>query len=98
MWVNELMGKSKLDSNVRLALSILLAGWLLFMGFHLETPYPAALIEAYALPLTRIFLLLFVILTASWCPTVGILVAMAYVCLGADVIFFIHEEPPITGM
>jgi hypothetical protein len=96
MWVNELIGKSKLDSNLRLGLSILLAGWLLFVGFRLENPYPAALIEAYALPLTRIILLLFVILAASWCPTFGILAAMAYVCLGADVIFFIHEEPPIT--
>jgi hypothetical protein len=96
MWVNELTGKSKLDSNARLAVSILVAGWLLFVGSHLETPYPAGLIEAYALPITRIILLAFTLITAAWCPTVGILMAMAYVCLGADTIFFLHEEPALS--
>ena len=55
---------------------------------HLETPYPELLIELYALPITRIFLLMFVLLAASWCPVVGVLAAFAYMCLGADVIFF----------
>ena len=55
---------------------------------HLETPYPELLIELYAMPITRIFLLALVLLTATWCPKAGIMIALAYVCLGADVIFF----------
>jgi hypothetical protein len=55
---------------------------------HLETPYPTPLIEAYALPVTRILLLALVLLSAAWCPMVGVLMALAYVCLGADVLFF----------
>jgi len=94
MWVNELMAKSTFDAYSRLAVSIFLGIWLILVGFHLETPYPAALVEAYAVPLTRIFLLAFVLLSAHWCPTVGILAALSYVCLGADVIFFTHGEQP----
>jgi hypothetical protein len=77
-------------------MKILLAGilfvWNLTVASHLETPYPPALIELYALPLTRILLILLVLLAASWCPTVGILMAFAYVCLGADVIFFTYNS------
>ena len=75
-------------------MKILLAGilfvWNLTVASHLETPYPPTLVELYALPLTRILLILLVLLSASWCPTVGMLVAFAYVCLGADVIFFTY--------
>ena len=80
----------KLDDFLRLSVTIVLASWLVFVGFHMETPYPPALVEAYALPLTRILLLGLVILSSLWCPTVGLLAAMAYICLGADVIFFTH--------
>jgi hypothetical protein len=71
-----------------MAMTIALATWLLFFGTHLETPYPESLVEAYALPITRIALLLLVLLAAVWCPTVGILAAFSYVTLGADVLFF----------
>ena len=75
---------------------ILLAGvlviWNWTVASKLETPYPPALIELYALPITRIFLILFVLLAAQWCPTVGLLMAFAYVCLGADVIFFTYNN------
>ena len=77
-------------------MSILLIGLLVIWNWqvasHLETPYPPQLIELYALPLTRIFLLLLVILSAFWSPMVGILTAFAYVCLGADVIFFTRRH------
>ena len=81
-----------LDSYLRLITVIVLSIWLVFVGFHLETPYPDILIDAYALPITRIFLLFFVLLAASWCPTVGILMALSYVLLGADVLFFTRQS------
>ncbi len=56
------------------------------------TSYPHTLIDTYALPLTRLFLLALVLLAASWCPTVGILAALAYVFLGADTLFLTRTE------
>jgi hypothetical protein len=90
MWADQLAAKTKIDAGMRLLVAIGLAAWLWNVGFRLENAYPASLIELYALPLTRIFLLILVLLSAAWCPTVGILAALAYVTLGADVIFFTH--------
>lgn len=88
MWLDKLAPTSVTDGYARLAMTVLLASWLLLVGTHLETPYPAPLVEAYALPITRLALLSLVLLAAFWCPTVGILAAFAYVALGADVLFF----------
>lgn len=90
MWADKLAANSKTDGIMRLIIAITLAVWLWTVGFRLENAYPATLIELYALPLTRIFLLVLVLISAAWCPTVGILAALAYVTLGADVIFFTH--------
>jgi len=62
--------------------------WCWQVGTHLETPYPPALVEAYAIPLTRIGLLCLVVLASVWYMPVGILTALAFVCLGTDVLFF----------
>ena len=86
MWISP--PTSSADGYARMAMSVGLATWLLLIGTHLETPYPETLVEAYALPITRIALLILVLLAASWCPTVGILAAFSYVTLGADVLFF----------
>ncbi len=90
MWIDRLASTSKADGYARLALAVALAAWLLLVGTHLETPYPEPLVEAYALPITRIALLILVLLAGYWCPTVGILAALSYVTLGADVLFFTH--------
>jgi hypothetical protein len=62
--------------------------WCWQIASHLETPYPPALVEAYAIPLTRIGLLCIVLLAATWDMPLGILTALAFVCLGTDVLFF----------
>jgi hypothetical protein len=82
------MNGVKLDKIVNYVIIIILILWNWMVSTKLETPYPELLIELYALPITRIFLLVFVLLAASWCPVVGVLAAFAYACLGADVIFF----------
>jgi hypothetical protein len=86
-WTELLAPTSQTDKVLRMAAALGLFLWCLFVATHLETPYPPALVDSYAIPLTRVFLLLLVILSASWCPTVGILAALAYLCLGADVLF-----------
>ena len=92
MWASLISPNSELDKYMRLITVIILATWLVTVGFRIENPYPNTLVELYALPLTRIFLLLFVLLSAAWCPRVGILMALAYFCLGADVLFFTRHS------
>lgn len=76
-----------LDNNLRIGMVLAFFLWNALVATRLETPYPETLVEIYALPLTRILLLGLVILAAVWSPTVGIMAAFAFVCLGADVIF-----------
>lgn len=78
----------KTENLIQYGIIVILIIWNWMVSTHLETPYPELLIELYALPITRIFLLMFVLLAASWCPVIGVLAAFAYMCLGADVIFF----------
>lgn len=72
---------------MRIGMVFLFFLWNVLIATRLETPYPETLVEAYALPATRLLLLGLVILAAVWSPTVGIMAAFAFVCLGADVLF-----------
>jgi len=76
------------DTIMENALILVLVLWCWIIGTHLESPYPPSLVEAFAIPLTRIGLLCIVILAALWSPKIGILAALAFCCLGADVLFF----------
>lgn len=79
---------SKVDGYLRIIVAIVISAWLLFTGLSIETPYPQNLVDGYALPITRIILLTIVLLSAAWCPTVGVLLALSYVSLGSDVLLF----------
>jgi len=79
------------DTSLKLIIVICFFFWNVLVSSHIETAYPESLVEAYALPFTRIGLLGLVILSALWCPTVGIMAAFAFVCLGADVIFLTRK-------
>jgi hypothetical protein len=75
------------DTNLKIGIILCLFLWNVLVSTRLETRYPESLVEIYALPFTRVLLLSLVFLSALWCPTVGIMAALAFVCLGADVIF-----------
>jgi len=79
--------EGSLDNQMRIGMVFLFFLWNVLIATRLETPYPETLVEAYALPATRVLLLGLVILAAVWSPTVGIMAAFAFVCLGADVLF-----------
>ena len=98
MWIDQLAPTSVQDKYLRIVIAAFLAIWLFVVGTKLETPYPEDLVEAYALPLTRFALLALVLLSAYWCPTVGILAALTYVCLGADVISFTNGAQVLAGV
>lgn len=72
---------------MRLTIILCFFLWNVLVSSHIETAYPESLVEIYALPFTRLLLLGLVILSAIWSPTVGLMAAFAFVCLGADVIF-----------
>lgn len=81
---------SKADGILRILVAFVLLGWIAVEGLSLEKPYPGGLVELYAFPLTRLLLLLFVLLSAVWCPRVGIMAALAFIMLSADLNFFLR--------
>jgi hypothetical protein len=85
-WTDSLIPTSTLDLKLRMAATLALLLWNFAIATSLETPYPDWLVNMYALPLTRLFLLGLVILSSMWCPSVGIMAAFAYISLGADVL------------
>jgi hypothetical protein len=82
------MSSRGLDFYVKAGLVLILVLWTWQVGTHLETPYPETLVELYARPTTRIFLLLLVLLSASWNSYIGIFAALAFIFLGADISVF----------
>ena len=87
-WLDMISADSHGDRMLRASVGVMLLLWNVLVSTHLETPYPSLLVELFAIPLTRLILLGLVILSAMWCPTVGILAALAYISLGADTVFF----------
>jgi hypothetical protein len=81
------------DKYLILSVAAGLILWNIMVSTHLSTPYPAILIELYALPITRIILLALVLLITYWNPVIGVLTAFAYITLGADVLFFTQTRP-----
>ncbi len=91
-WIDVLQPSDKVDKYLRLSFAILLFCFNVVVATNLETPFPNLLVEAYSIPLTRIALLVLVLLSSMWCPSVGIMAALAYVSLGADVLFFTNKS------
>ncbi len=88
-WLEAILPSNSTDRMLRLGMILLLGLWNLFIGLRIEIPYPISLVEAYGIPLSRAFLLLLVVLSAAWCPTVGVLAALAYINLAGDVSFMV---------
>jgi hypothetical protein len=91
-WLEMLQPSDQVDKYLRLSFAILLFIFNAMVATNIETPFPSLLVEAYSIPLTRIALLVLVLLSAMWCPSVGIMAALAYVSLGADVLFFTNKS------
>jgi hypothetical protein len=82
------------ENGARILTIGILVAWLWLVGSDIRVAYPPALVEAYALPLTRFVLLAGVLALTSWCPTAGILSALAFVLLGADVLTLTSTSKP----
>lgn len=75
-----------IDMFLRMTLVLALFGWNVFEGLSLRTPYPATMVALWESPLWRISLLLAVWLGAEWCPSLGIMTAIATVSYIVDMI------------
>jgi hypothetical protein len=87
-WIQALKPTNETDKYLRIVLFSFLFLWNWLVSTRLETPFPVDLVNAYSIPLTRVGLIGLVLLSAYWCPSVGIMAAFAYVSLGADTLFF----------
>jgi len=76
-----------IQNSLKLGLVVVLSLWNVIVATHMETPYPEILVELYALPFTRLLLLLVILALSMWDAQLSILAALAFICLGADVIF-----------
>ena len=67
------------DMSLRLIMILGLMSWNVFEGLSLRTPYPASMVALWDSPIWRVALLLAIWLGAEWCPSVGVMTAMATV-------------------
>ena len=67
------------DMSLRLIMILGLMSWNVFEGLSLRTPYPATMVALWDSPIWRVALLLAIWLGAEWCPSVGVMTAMATV-------------------
>ena len=89
-WTGALATTTSLDSTLRILAVVGLFVWALLEGTVLDRPYPHSVVELYSIPFTRLLLLVLVVLSAIWCPRVGILAAASYVLLASDLNFFLR--------
>jgi hypothetical protein len=68
-----------IDMSLRLIMILGLMSWNVFEGLSLRTPYPVTMVALWDSPLWRVALLLAIWLGAEWCPSVGVMTAMAVV-------------------
>jgi len=79
----------KVDIYLRLILVGVLFLAILLFGSVFEISYPHRLVELYAYPWWRLFLVCFVVISTWWCPRVGLLAALA-------VFFYLNDMHTLT--
>ena len=72
------------DATARLLVTAALFIWNLYEGSVLESAYPKELVQLYGFPLWRLVLVLLVLIASSWCPRVGVMLALT--------VFFYMED------
>lgn len=73
-----------LDAVLRLLVTLGLLGWNIVEGAVFENEYPKIFVALYPYPLWRIALLVALFVGASWCPSVGLMMAFGLVFYGMD--------------
>jgi hypothetical protein len=65
------------DAALRIIVATALFVWNLYEGSVFEAPYAEELVQLYSFPFWRLVLVLLVLVSTSWCPRVGVMVALA---------------------
>ncbi len=63
------------DAMVRLLVVALFLGWNVVEGAVFENEYPHSFVSLYPIPIWRFLLLAALVAGATWCPSVGIMLA-----------------------
>ena len=66
-----------IDATARIVVTAALFVWNLYEGSVLESAYSRELVRLYAFPLWRFVIVLSILLATSWCPRVGVMLALA---------------------
>jgi len=76
-WESALSPGGVADATARLLVTVAFFSWNLFEGSLFHTPYPVEWVYLYKFPYWRLFLVVTLIAALVWCPTVGIMAALA---------------------
>ena len=76
-WISALKPGGKADGIARIVAAVLFFLWNLYEGSLFHTPYSKQLVLLYKYPLWRILLVILLIVSALWCPSVAIMVVVA---------------------
>jgi hypothetical protein len=76
-WESALSPGGVVDGTARIIVTVAFFAWNLFEGSLFHTPYPVEWVYLYKFPYWRLFLVVTLIAALAWCPTVGIMVALA---------------------
>jgi hypothetical protein len=76
-WISALKPGGKADSIARIVATVIFFLWNFFEGSLFHTPYSKQLVLLFKYPLWKILLIILVIVSALWCPTVAIMVVTA---------------------
>ena len=77
-WEESLGGATTvIDKTARLLVTLTFFIWNLFEGSLFHTPYPVDWVYLYKFPYWRLFLVITLVAALLWCPTVGIMAALA---------------------
>jgi len=66
---------NKIDSFLKIFITLCLFGWNLVEGAVYEHQYPLAMIHIYPVAVWRIALIFLIIIASEWCPSITLMLA-----------------------
>lgn len=78
------------ERHLRTGVTVIILAYILLSSTVFESSYPKRLVHLYAYPWFRLMLVGLVVIGASWCPRVGLALALA-------VFFYFHDMDLLTS-
>jgi hypothetical protein len=74
-FLKSMIPTSSMDATLRLLVTALFFLWNVVEGSVFQNEYPASFVRLYPIPIWRFILVATLIAGASWCPSVGMMLA-----------------------